>query len=652
MMPEIEPVEANIDGMPDEEPFLKFRISDEATLIVDKVRGDYNVRVEDEQGNVLYPGTKMPEDWWKSKRKVGGLINDFNESKKLPEFDKNRFRRLIAPPLEDQLDLWTDLKIERGEEMLEKGLEAEYSEEAIQKAEHLLNEQNVLKKVKTVMDHRIAGEDLNKLGVFLQLLSKDTDKPMMIFGVQKHGEGKSYIAQNVLNLFPEHMVIDVTDMTKAALYRRAQDDPHYFDGKIVYFGEIPERDEDRDIFQIFRQLVSEGKVSKELVIERDGEMKAVNLQLKGNPCILSTTINPGLIDDQDMSRGMAYSPELSQEQNKEVRSFQNREREFPEHVLNPKEIEELEEVITCALDILAEDNINIQNPFARDLDKQVPKDTDNIKRDYPKTLRIASELPARLYHRQRPKQEIQDKEYTFVTWKDVVRGMTINRKFINNMIRGRTESAMDAYKLVKENIDAVDKSYEEMPEFIEQEIVLDSPGENFHRPVDEEDSFTNRDLVKWMGVASETAREYTRKLDRMELIYKDSSTKPHEHYLVKENRSETAGITLQSIYNIVESVFNQEELSDWAKDYLSFTGLKGSKGKIIEKVGLTEEDLPVELDLGTVLDDHYTTPAYMRLSEQQSEIAESLRVDKDDGELVCGFRRGGEKVIEEINGDN
>jgi hypothetical protein len=325
MMSEVEPIDVNVEGMPDEKPFLKFKVGEKATLIIDKIRGDYNVRVEDELNNVLYPNTKMPAEWWKSKRKVGGLIKDFNQLDDLPEFDRTRFRRLIAPPLEDQLELWTDLKIERGEKMLEEGLESEYSDEIFQQAKELLDQENILKKVKTVLDHKIAGEDLNKLGVFLQLLSKDTEKPMMIFGVQKHGEGKSYIAQNVLDLFPEHMVIDVTDMTKAALYRRAQDDPHYFDGKIVYFGEIPERDEDRDIFQIFRQLVSEGKVSKELVIERDGEMKAVNLQLKGNPCILSTTVNPGLIDDQDMSRGMAYSPELSQEQNKEVRSFQNRE---------------------------------------------------------------------------------------------------------------------------------------------------------------------------------------------------------------------------------------------------------------------------------------------------------------------------------------
>lgn len=248
----------------------------------------------------------------------------------------------------------------------------------------------------------VAGENLNKMGIFLQLLSKDFEDPLMIFGVQKQGEGKSYIAKKVLELFPDHMVIDVTDMKKAALYRRAQQDKNYFNDKIVYFGEVPEQDEDRTVFQVFRQLVSEGKVSKELVLDQEGDFEPERLELEGAPCVLTTTTNEGLINEQDLSRGMAYSPSISKEQNIQVREFQNTDREFPEELIHPEEIEETKQVIKCAMDLLSNDEVKLQNPFARDIDNQVPKNTDNIKRDYPKTLRIASEMPTYLYHRQRP----------------------------------------------------------------------------------------------------------------------------------------------------------------------------------------------------------------------------------------------------------
>ena len=525
----------------------------------------------------------------------------------------------------------------------EETVEDRYSEEVYQRAEKLLEEEHILKKVKTVLDHRVAGEDVNKLGLFLQLLTKDTDDPLMIFGIQKQGEGKSYLAKKVIDLFPDHMVEKLTDATKSSIYRIAESEgKDYFDGKIVFFGEIPEDEDDREVFQIFRQLVSEGHVEKRLTLEKSGEMESSKLELEGTPAVISTTVNEGLIDAQDMSRGMAYCPEMSKEQNEKVRSFQNTESQFPEHLREPEEIDRLEETIECAMDILAEDEVNIQNPFTPDIDNQVPEHSDNIKRDYPKTLKISAEMPTYLYHRQRPKKEIQDTEYTFVTWKDVVRGLVINKDFINNMIRGQTESVLDAYKVIKEKVEEVEKSYNDMPSYVTE------------RDIEDEDSFTNKDLDKWIGLASQTSRQYTRKLDRMELIYKDTSNRPHQHYLVDNELSETAGITLSSLHIILASVLERKELGEWLDKYYSENGFEGCGDDLVNEIAFSEEDLPVELDIGLKRDTSLPTPLYMKNEQRWINEATGLTVKKEGSVIMCDFdsvSKSFRKDLEESEGN-
>ncbi len=585
---------------------------------------------EVQEYNKKYPEYSAVEKVEKQKKIFNTLLN-CSKQERTVIFDEMKGNKR---DLRSSFAEYSEKVIEQQEN--EEKLVDRYDKEVIEKAEKLLEEEHILKKVKTVLDHKIAGEDVNKLGLFLQLLSKDTDKPLMIFGIQKQGEGKSYLAKQVINLFPDHMVEKLTDATKSSIYRIAETEgKDYFDGKIVFFGEIPEKEEDREVFQIFRQLVSEGEVQKRLTLDRADGMESAKLELKGSPVLVSTTVNEGIIDEQDMSRGMAYSPDMSKEQNRKVMSFQNREHEFPDHLLEPKDINNLEEVIECALDILSQDKVKLQNPFVRDINKEVPKDSDNIKRDYPKTLQIASEMPAYLYHRQRHKQEIADTEYTFVSWEDVVRGVVINRSFINNMIRGRTESTMDAYNQIKEQIDPLSKSYSEMQDYVTMPDISD------------EDSFTNKDLEKWMGIASQTARSYTRKLDRMELIYKDSSTRPNRHYLVDDEKSETAGITLRSLYKIIASVFERKELGEWARKYIEFNRLEGCVSDWVSKVSFTEEDLPIELDIGLEGDNSHTTPLYQQLSEYKVDEATSLKIEKKDSKIMCGFG----SVSKQFSGD-
>ncbi|MFB6115280.1 MAG: hypothetical protein ABEK04_03230, partial [Candidatus Nanohalobium sp.] len=204
-------------------------------------------------------------------------------------------------------------------------------------------------------------------------------------------------------------------------------------------------------------------------------------------------------------------------------------------------------------------------------------------------------------------------------------GVVINRKFINNMIRGRTESTMDAYKEIKERVENSGKSYEQMrTRTNDSDIDVDA------------DYFTNKDLQKWMGLAGKTAAEYTRKLDKMELIYKDSSRRPHRHYLIDSEVSETAGITLRSLHNILASVIDREELGEWARKYYEIMDIQGDGGDILEKVAFGQEDLPITLDVGLERDDSLPTPLYQRFSRYKVEEATALKLENDGAVIMYG----------------
>ncbi|MFB6241734.1 MAG: hypothetical protein ABEJ36_02930 [Candidatus Nanosalina sp.] len=630
-MARLEPIETDVKGIHIEKPFKKFQIEGSDLLfIVDKEKDKYLVRIEDNLGNIEYPRTEFKGEFWRKKRTVSGLVKELNELDISKEFDSTKFRLDIANALDEQLELHTELEIQNQEYVDEQLLEEKYDSEIIEKAEEMLEEKHILKYVKTVLDHKIAGEDRNKVALFLQLLTKDFEEPLMVFGVQKQGEGKSYLLKSVLDLFPDEMVEDLTDATKASIYRIAEDEGStYFKDKIVYFGEIPEEEDDREVFQVFRQLVSEGEVNKRLTMDKGEGLESHELHLEGAPCMATTTTDPDRIDKQDLSRGVTFSPSMSDRQYEAVREYQNREEEIPEDALEPQKIKELEKVIKCCIEIIADNEVEVRNPFARDIDELVPERTANIKRDYPKVMRIVGRVPTYLYYRQRPEAESGGTTYKLTTWKDVIRGLWINKDFINGMLEGRVEATLDVLQEIKKKVEPVNYSYDELEE-------LEADDEDI-----EGVSFTNADVEKWTGINSDTVYNYTRKLEKLGFIYKDKRSRPNKQYLVEEGKTENGGITPRALKVILEAFIEEENVRNWADFSLKFYSFEGDKERIIEKVGLSEEDIPenedLEIDLGLFRSSDYPTPVYMQNSRIKSEVANSLILSKEDANISLRF---------------
>lgn len=621
----IEPISTEVKGKNNEEPFVKFQVQD-YILTVDKHGSDYDYRVENDDGETVIARENLTDKFWRKKRATGGLVKDLKQQNVLPEdYDRIEFKNAISEQIEEKLELWNAVREPIESDSDSESIEHKYSEERIKKARQLLEEENILQQVKTVLDYKVAGESKNKMGIFLHCLSKDSDEPLMIYGVSKQAEGKTFLIKKILELFPDDQIEEVTDMTQASIYRIAQEHgKDYYDGKIVNLGELSTDDEDDGVARIFRQLVSDGKVNKQLVLETDNGQKTEQLELEGAPVLIATTTEADRIDEEDLSRGVTYSPDMSDAQKKLVREFQNVQNELPVDVFYPEEIEELEKTITCALDIIAKEDVTVRNPYTRVMDDIIPVDTDNSKRDYPKVMKIVAKAVTRLYQYQRPRTERNNREYCLASWEDIVRGLLINQDFINNMLDNTLDSAIQVFEKIESNIEVTGYTYDELKTIANKDGNIDG------------NPFTNRELMDLTGMKKNTIYNITRELDRQKLIFKDNRHRPHKHYL-PEDALIQRGITPNTHLQIVESCLDGKGVGDYFKRTLDYWGFD-QPDDVKEKLMLDSDELPFTLETGLGRSNDYEPPIYLRNIENEEQIYTTMKIDRDEDGLFIEFK--------------
>lgn len=120
--------------------------------------------------------------------------------------------------------------------------------------------------------------------------------------------------------------VPLNDMTTASLYRIGMQNPDYFNNKVIIMGELPQKpsDEQVRVQQIIRQLISEGEVTKTMVI---GD-RSVAIALRGHPAFISCDATFE-IDDQLMNRTLLLNPDEGRDQTKAILKKQGELSERP-----------------------------------------------------------------------------------------------------------------------------------------------------------------------------------------------------------------------------------------------------------------------------------------------------------------------------------
>lgn len=461
-----------------------------------------------------------------------------------------------------------EVKIELSGEAIKKRcleeIKKKYEEEVYNNAFDLLKHPHLLQIIRHVLDYKIAGEKRKKLFVTLSCLRKDQKDSIFCIGIGKPGEGKSWLVENVLSLFPDGVVVRMNDATIASVYRASEDDVHYFDGKIVHFGDLSEKpsEELTELFNIFKQLVSEGIVTKWIMLKEDGEMVRRKLELRGKPVVTYTTISPET-EETIRSRGMEWSPTLSPEQKEIVHQYQRITKRLPEDIYYPQYVRDLEVVIKCAFEILALQKEQILNPYTDVLDKAIAVETKDIKRARLKIYNIIEDV-THLYRFQRAKILIGRKEYVITHPTDVVYGAHIAADEIKFMLGGVPPALFDVLEAIKRAFKPLSREYNELVRLAHTKSE-DKKAEQAEAIKElEEKAFRSSDVKKLTGDSKRSAQEYLRILADEKYIIKDSSKTPHKHWVPPTNGLIKQGECAWDVRALLESLFSENKFSEWS----------------------------------------------------------------------------------------
>ncbi len=446
-------------------------------------------------------------------------------------------------------------------------------------AQKILADPHSFQIVRHVLDFDIAGEYQKKMLIFALVLTAFLGRPTWVIVAGKQAEGKSRLLEKIFDLLPENIKERMNSGKLAAIYRKAIENPNYYDRKVIYFGDLGDMDQDlsksanaelREVFSIFKQLSTDGEVSRTITIKNGatGEWESVNLILRGRPLLIFTTTATEF-EPQIESRALIIYPTMSKFQNDIVALYQKAENLLPASQLYPQEIKELGKGITCALEILWCEKNEVLNPYTLALDAGISGDSPNIKRDRPKIFTIVNSI-ALWYSRQRDKYEghivadVRDNLYALH-----IAGQTINRMLSG----GGDENFIKQFEKLKEKMKPLSESL--------AELKADSKGkekeERVYAEVELEEKAVTNDMVQdWLGLGTSSAAALTRQATKKGQLVVDKSGKQYKYYLPAEASRinvKTNGHVAFDCNATLQALFNQTGLCN-ALDRLCSEGLQ------------------------------------------------------------------------------
>lgn len=200
---------------------------------------------------------------------------------------------------------------ERKEAKAERALELEMiasdGETALEEAKH------PIKWVADTINWFTAGERMNILYAWVAYCSQIIlDTPISVIGIGEASSGKSHILETAMEMLPQEYILRMKSATEAATYAFAEQDPYFFDKKIVYIGDMggASDHEEADKFKnLIKELQTDGEVKRVKQVKGDdGEWQNVFFELYGYPCLTYTNVPIHDHDGQELSRSVLLTP--------------------------------------------------------------------------------------------------------------------------------------------------------------------------------------------------------------------------------------------------------------------------------------------------------------------------------------------------------
>ena len=308
----------------------------------------------------------------------------------------------------------------------------------------------------SLVDWYTAGERTNIMITFLCYCSQVILKnPISVIGLGDGSSGKTHIENVALSMIPEEFIIYEKKPTMASMFRRAETNQRYYDGKIVVYGDLggnSDQDEVEDTKNLLKELQTDGYLARPITIKVDGEFEVVDLILSGFPCLTYTTVPNYNFDSQELSRSFIFTPRTDN------RAVFNARKSYLE--LKGGKTEQIyQSMLKFKIDIQKMvlglrykfADINIVNPYS-DAVLNLIGASEYYKRDYDKYNGILKVITA-FNSSNREVHEINGEKVIFTNPEDLQYFVTLLRPYMTSITRNLSKKAAELLDDIVENSD-------------------------------------------------------------------------------------------------------------------------------------------------------------------------------------------------------
>lgn len=350
------------------------------------------------------------------------------------------------------------IQIKKGEEEEKEKLEEEEFNAKLEEAEIILQAKKYpLIYIASLVSWLTGGERNNIMLTFIAYASQVLlDNPISVIGLGEGASGKTHIEEIAMKLIPDEFIRHEKGSTGATTFNRAKDDPYYYEGCIVNFGDLGGKNSQDFIMEaknLLKELQSDGFVNKPLNIPvKDKGWELTDLTLYGHPALTYTTVPGFEFDDQEMSRSIFITPRMD---NKRVfHAFkQIRELKHGRTYKKFKYFENEAKIVPYVIYLLKDklDNLTIINPYTQSIIDFLGE-SEYFKRDFDKYNGLLKTITA--FHAiTRPTFNLDGEEILFTNLDDIQIFIGLLKEYHESISVNISPKAAEILNDLRSNVD-------------------------------------------------------------------------------------------------------------------------------------------------------------------------------------------------------
>jgi hypothetical protein len=346
---------------------------------------------------------------------------------------------------------------EDNEKQLEKENKQLELEEKLTESRLILeNKDHPLLYVASLVSWLTAGERINIMLTFIAYASQVILRnPISVIGLGEGGSGKTHIQEVAMQLIPTDFIRHEKSITEAAMFNRAKEDPRYYDGCIVNYGDLGGRNSQDFIMEaknLLKELQSDGFLNKPLNIPTEDGWKVIDITLYGKPALTYTTVPGFKFDDQEMSRSIFITPRMDNKAvfhaRKQIMELKHG-RTYKRFKKYRKEIKIVQYMVYLLRERMEE--LTIINPYTESVIKFLGE-SEYFKRDFDKYNGILKTITA-FNSFNRPIFDLDGEKVLFTSLNDIRIFMSLLRSYHESISVNISPKAAEILEDIRTNIE-------------------------------------------------------------------------------------------------------------------------------------------------------------------------------------------------------